>query len=244
MFSVERKAYPLEKQRFRAIAQDACKKFPMTNLAQCEFEVLRATIRARGLARPRAFLAGLCTWAVTLVAILAWLPNPVAAVIPLLLLVGSFEVVRNAAPGRRAHRTLRPGVLRRGGRRRNAMTPPAWERTAMAFGPSVPGAGGHPLYLPVFLLATVVNLMAVMLPGPLLIEARHAARSAHRVPVLDASLRSRDAEATQHGARAVPTDQEGLAALVGLARLRLASRDSRLRRSSELGVRLASSARE
>lgn len=142
----------------------------MTNLAQCEFEVLRATIRTRGLARPRAFLAGLCTWAVTLVAILAWLPNPVTAVIPLLLLVGSFEVVRNLHMGVERIGRYVQVFFEEAGDEGPAMTPPAWERTAMAFGPAVPGAGGHPLYLPVFLLATVVNLMAVMLPGPLLIE--------------------------------------------------------------------------
>ena len=142
----------------------------MTNLAQCEFEVLRATIRARGLARPRAFLTGLSMWAVTLVAILAWVPNPVTAVIPLLLLVGSFEVVRNLHLGVERIGRYVQVFFEEAGDDRTAMTPPAWERTAMAFGPAMPGAGGHPLFLPVFLLATVANLMAVMLPGPLPIE--------------------------------------------------------------------------
>ena len=141
----------------------------MTDLAQCEFAALRATVRARGQARVMLFLAGLSLWALTLIAILAWVPNPIAAVIPLLLLVSAFESVR----------TLHLGVERIGRYLQvffeetmdaAATVPPAWERTAMAFGPSMPGAGGHPLFLPVFLLATVVNLVAVMLPGPLLIE--------------------------------------------------------------------------
>jgi hypothetical protein len=142
----------------------------MPNLAECEFEVLRATIRARGLARPLAFLAGLFIWALTLVAILAWVPNPVSAVIPLLVLVGSFEVVRNLHTGVERIGRYVQVFFEEGGDDGTAMTPPAWERTAMAFGPSLPGAGGHPLFFPLFLLATVVNLVAVMLPGPVLIE--------------------------------------------------------------------------
>lgn len=40
----------------------------------------------------------------------------------------------------------------------------------MLLGPTVPGAGGHPLYLPVFFLSAFVNLLAVVLPGPVLGE--------------------------------------------------------------------------
>ena len=60
-----------------------------------------------------------------------------------------------AARRRRAHRPLPPGVLRgarRCSRRRSTpvLRPPAWERTAMVFGAAVPGAAGHPLFVPVF----------------------------------------------------------------------------------------------
>ncbi|MCA1585252.1 MAG: hypothetical protein LC791_10960 [Acidobacteria bacterium] len=48
--------------------------------------------------------------------------------------------------------------------------PPAWEHTAMRLGSRLPGAGGHPLFVPVLLMATMVNLLAVVFPGPLLIE--------------------------------------------------------------------------
>jgi hypothetical protein len=41
----------------------------------------------------------------------------------------------------------------------------------MQFGPSVPGAGGHPLFLPIFLLATIANTLAIVFPGPLMVEA-------------------------------------------------------------------------
>jgi len=136
----------------------------------CEFEALRATIRTRGLARPIAFLVGLSAWAVTLVAILAWIANPIAAVIPLTVLVGSFEVVRSLHMGVERIGRYVQVFFEETSVNATAFAPPAWERTAMAFGPTVPGAGGHPLFLPVFLLATVVNLIAVMLPEPLLIE--------------------------------------------------------------------------
>ena len=39
----------------------------------------------------------------------------------------------------------------------------------MSFG-TVPGVGGHPLFVPVFLLATAINFLAVVLPGPVAIE--------------------------------------------------------------------------
>ena len=142
----------------------------MNSLADHEYQALRATIQARGGARPLAFLAGLGTWAIALVAVLAWLPNPIASVVPLLVLLATFEVVR-----------VLHLVVERIGRYIQVFfeeasggspptAPPAWEHTAMAFGPRVPGAGGHPLFLPVFVLAAVTNYLAVLFPGPLPIE--------------------------------------------------------------------------
>ena len=40
----------------------------------------------------------------------------------------------------------------------------------MALGAAVLGAAGHPLMAPVFALATLVNLLAVLLPGPVPVE--------------------------------------------------------------------------
>lgn len=40
----------------------------------------------------------------------------------------------------------------------------------MSFGPSVPGAGVHPYFLPVFLMATFVNFLGVIFPGPVTVE--------------------------------------------------------------------------
>jgi hypothetical protein len=140
----------------------------MDDLSVEEYRALRATIRTRGGQRLGLALGGLAAWALTLVAVLAWLPNPIAGNIPLLLLVATFEV----------NRMLHLGVERIGrylqvfyeDRAETAASGPAWERSAMHFGAAVPGAGGHPLLLAVFLLATVINYLSVVLPGPLPVE--------------------------------------------------------------------------
>lgn len=133
-----------------------------------EFRALRATIRSRGSLRVALSLGGLSGWALTLVTVLAWLPNPVAAGIPLLLLVATFE----------ANRMLHLAVERIGRYLQvfyeeaaaGDIGAPRWEQTVTRVGGSVPGAGGHPLLLPVFLFATVLNLLAVVLPGPTAVE--------------------------------------------------------------------------
>jgi hypothetical protein len=133
-----------------------------------EYRALRATIRARGGLRLSLCLAGLAAWALTLVAVLAWLPNPIAGSIPLLLLIAVFEINRILHLGvERIGRYLQvfyedPDVA--------SADSPAWERCAMSFGPAVPGAGGHPLLLPIFLLATLLNFLTVVLPGPVPLE--------------------------------------------------------------------------
>ena len=144
----------------------------MNEFSRHEYAALRDTIRTRGTTRMVLVVSGVASWAITLTVILVWLPNPVAATIPLLILVTTYE----------ANRVLHLGVERigryvqvfyeEGGAEMSArsITPPAWERAAMILGPSVPGAGGHPLFLPVFLLATMINALAVVLPGPLAVE--------------------------------------------------------------------------
>jgi hypothetical protein len=141
----------------------------MTDLAAAEFAGLRHTIQTRGGARPFALLFGLSGWAAILTSVLIWLPNPMASVVPLLVLLGTFEVIRSLHLGvERIGRYLQ--VFFEEGASGSAPTsPPAWEHTAMAFG-SVPGAGVHPFFLPVLLLADVVNFLAVLFPGPVTVE--------------------------------------------------------------------------
>ncbi|MEZ5285297.1 MAG: hypothetical protein R2712_10915 [Vicinamibacterales bacterium] len=143
----------------------------MTDPAGEEFRSLRDAVAARGLWRSALALAGLGVWAVVLLATLVLLPYPVAAVIPLLILAGTFEVIRPLHVGaERIGRYIQvfheEGTAGAGA----PVVPPAWERTAMALGAAVPGAAGHPLFAPVFAMATVVNSLAILLPGPVPIE--------------------------------------------------------------------------
>jgi hypothetical protein len=59
-----------------------------------EYLVLRETIARRGTLRPILVLAGMATWGALLIAVLALLPYPIAAAIPLLGLLVTFEMIR------------------------------------------------------------------------------------------------------------------------------------------------------
>jgi hypothetical protein len=142
----------------------------MDDVAGLEYAALRETIRARGGARPIAFLIGLGAWAAVLLGVLTWLANPIASVVPLLVLAGTFEVLRSLHLGvERIGRYIQV-FFEEDATGRPPAGPPRWEHTAMAFGPSVPGAGVHPYFLPVFLMAAVVNFLAVLFPGPVIVE--------------------------------------------------------------------------
>jgi hypothetical protein len=135
-----------------------------------EYLVLRRTIAHRGALRPILMLAGIAIWAAILTAALVLLPYPVAAAIPLLVLVVTFEVVRPLHFGsERIGRYLQVFYEEHGEPGRALGDTPAWERVAMSFG-TVPGVGGHPLFVPAFLLATTLNYLAVLLPQPVAIE--------------------------------------------------------------------------
>ncbi|MEO7134973.1 MAG: hypothetical protein ABI024_12210 [Vicinamibacterales bacterium] len=105
-----------------------------------------------------------------LTAVLVLLPYPVAAAIPLLMLVVTFEVIRPLHFGaERIGRYLQVFYEEQGEPGRALSDTPAWERVAMSFG-TVPGVGGNPLFVPAFVLATAVNYLAVLLPQPVAIE--------------------------------------------------------------------------
>jgi hypothetical protein len=133
-----------------------------------EYRILRETIRTRGGLRLALSLAALAAWGLTLVAVLVWLPYPIAGSIPLLLLAAGFEINRMLHLGvERIGRYLQVFFEDSGDFTGRG---PSWESAAMALGPTVPGAGGHPLLLPLFILATVVNMLAVVLPDPTPLE--------------------------------------------------------------------------
>lgn len=138
----------------------------MERPAATEYRVLRETIAARGSLRPALAVAGLGLWAVILTAVLAWLPYPLAAIIPLLVLLATFEVIRPLHFGaERIGRYLQVFYEEDGQPERSLSDTPSWERVAMRLG-AVPGTGGHPLFVPVFFLATIANTLPVMLAQP------------------------------------------------------------------------------
>lgn len=144
---------------------------PADELSVQEYRQLRDAIAARGDLRARMFLGGIAAWAGALIAVLAALPYPLTATIPLAVLVAVFETIRPIHFGaERIGRYLQVYYEERGTLSRPLAETPSWERSAMAVGGSLPGAAGHPLYLPVFLIAVALNYLAVILPGPVLAE--------------------------------------------------------------------------
>jgi hypothetical protein len=95
-----------------------------------------------------------------------WIPYPVAAVIPLIVLVATFEVIRPLHFGaERIGRYLQVFYEEDGQPERGLSETPSWERVAMRLS-AVPGTGGHALFVPVFFLTTIVNTLPVLLAQP------------------------------------------------------------------------------
>ena len=139
----------------------------MERPAATEYRVLRETIATRGTLRPVLALIGLGLWSVILTAVLAWIPYPIATIIPLLVLLVTFEVIRPLHFGaERIGRYLQVFYEENGQPERALTDTPSWERVAMRFS-AVPGTGGHPLFVPLFFLATIVNTLPVLLAQPL-----------------------------------------------------------------------------
>lgn len=135
-----------------------------------EYLALRQTIAQRGALRHILAACGLAAWAAALLAVLTLLPYPVGAAIPLLILLGTFEVIRQLHFGaERIGRYIQVFYEEAGQPGRALADTPSWERVAMSFG-VVPGVGGHALFVPLFFLATAVNFLAVLMPEPVPIE--------------------------------------------------------------------------
>ena len=138
----------------------------MERPAATEYRILRETIAARGSLRPVLVLAGIGLWAVLLTAVLAWIPYPIATVIPLLVLLVTFEVIRPLHFGaERLGRYIQVFHEEAGKPDRALGDTPSWERVAMGLS-AIPGTGGHPLFVPVFFLATIANTLPLLLAQP------------------------------------------------------------------------------
>jgi hypothetical protein len=124
-----------------------------------EYRALRTTIRARATARTWVFLAGLTAWAALAIGTAELVPIPLATLLPLLVLAGTFEAVF----------ALHVGVERIG-RYLQVFHSDAWERTAMAFGAPLAGTGADPLFALFFALATIFNFAPLLLANPTVSE--------------------------------------------------------------------------
>lgn len=163
------------------------------SLTSAEFVVLRQTIAIRGTARMALVPVTLLGWAVlTLVLLVAGGP-PVATVVTLAVLVGGFEAVHALHVGaERIGRYLQVyyEALADG---------PRWETAVMTVGPALPGGGIDPLFSVIFVGATVVNLVPLLVPRPTLLEAGvvatfHVAFLVHVVRARLAASRQRAVE--------------------------------------------------
>jgi hypothetical protein len=134
------------------------------SLTGAEFAALRQTIATRGTARMILLPVTVIAWAVLTTLLLLLSELPVAALLPLAVLVGGFEAIHALHVGaERIGRYLQ--VFYEGD-----PTGPQWETTAMAVGPALPGGGIDPLFTVVFTCTTVINLMPALLPQPAAIE--------------------------------------------------------------------------
>ncbi|MBM3780745.1 MAG: hypothetical protein FJW29_03580 [Acidobacteria bacterium] len=135
-----------------------------SDTAAHEYAALRQAIAQRGQLKATVALVGLLGWAALWMAGFVLLRDARGTAVTLAVLWAAFEIIRPLHIGaERLGRYLQvfhetPGQV------------PAWEHTAMALGAAVPGAAGHPLYMPVFVGATLLNATALWVDGPLTFE--------------------------------------------------------------------------
>jgi hypothetical protein len=154
-----------------------------------EYTALRHTIALRGTVRMTLAPAIVLGWA----GLAGWLwvagAPPLTPLLPLLALATGFEAVHALHAGaERVGRYLQV-------RYETGRQAPAWETTAMALGPALPGGGIDPLFTRLFVGATLVNLLPAMAVTPALpvVLAGHAL-------VLGRIVRARRAAARQRAA--------------------------------------------
>jgi hypothetical protein len=133
----------------------------MTELDDQEYGALRATIRERGTARVWTLVAGIAVWSALTAAVAALAATPLATLLPLVMLIATFEAVYALHVGvERIGRYLQ--VFYETGDRH-----PHWERAAMAFGRPANAARVDPLFAIVFAIAALVNLAPAALLRPI-----------------------------------------------------------------------------
>lgn len=126
-------------------------------LRVAEFSALRRTVAIRGTARIVIAPLTCAAWAALTLALILFSDVPLAAVLPLAVLIGGFEAIHALHVG--AERIGRYLQVQYEG----IADGPQWETAAMAVGPSLPGGGVDPLFSLVFAGAALINLLSALL---------------------------------------------------------------------------------
>ncbi len=126
-----------------------------------EYDHLRAAIGHRGLMRVAVSVAGISAWAALLLAVLVWSPVPVIALVPLVVLIVTFEAVHQLHVG-----AERIGRFLLVFYEEDVERGPQWERVIGRFGRPLKGNHSDPIFVAVFVMATAINALAVLLPSP------------------------------------------------------------------------------
>jgi hypothetical protein len=121
-----------------------------------EFRALRAAIRERAVARVLFLALAWVGWAAVATAIMLVLPAPPLLVLPLVLLLASFEV--NLGTVRRAQRIA--AYVRVVFEERRAV--PGWETASADLDRRHPGAAGDPLFFWTFVAILFANYLCVI----------------------------------------------------------------------------------
>jgi hypothetical protein len=136
-----------------------------------EYAELRRTIAIRGTVRVALVPWTFAWWAGLTVVLVLFSELPVAALLTLAVLASGFEAVHALHIGvERIGRYLQVSYEEAAGDSSVTGLRPAWETTAMAVGPALPGGGADPLFTILFCCAAVVNLIPALLPIPTAIE--------------------------------------------------------------------------
>ena len=124
----------------------------MIDTTQAEYEALRDTIRERGTVRLCAVLGGLVAWGALAIALLIAELERGMALVPLLVLAGTFEINFLIHTGvERIGRYIQVFYEERAGT-------VGWETTAMNYGAKFP-SGFDPLFSIIFAAATSLNFL-------------------------------------------------------------------------------------
>lgn len=140
-------------------------------MTEAEFGVLRQTIATRGTIRIVLIPATFFTWAAVALVLMLFSELPIAALLSLAVLAAGFEAIHALHVGvERIGRYIQVYYEETSGADEPPGSAPRWETTAMQAGPALPGGGVDPLFSVLFLSATVLNVIPVLLPQPQAIE--------------------------------------------------------------------------